>query len=389
MTSPVQIFARRAAWVYGLAVIVLYFLSPGVRDLVRTQWPWVILIFGFLVAIAVIFRPTLELGKEYPDPTEQKTINDIINLLIFRLKKQYAAERTLRDTHPKSNGLIKAKFEILDNQQDDRLRGGLFATPATYDCWIRFSNAADKLTADKERDFRGIGIKLVGLDGDKLQDDEKDTVDFMLLGAEKFFAKHPDDFLSFFSHVTYYPELLGTLFYFIPLRLRQFWNTITGRKSFGHLLEIDWFSVVPFRFGDKGVVKYHIPGLPETHADPGEDENYLRDRMTESLNQEKTWVLEFQVQFQEDPHRHPIENALKAWDSDLHTVAKIHIPKQNFNTPERLEFDENMIFNPWHCTPDHRPLGGINRARRDIMRAIQEHRLAANNTSHSDVGKGP
>jgi predicted PurR-regulated permease PerM len=29
-----------------------------------------------------------------------------------------------------------------------------------------------------------------------------------------------------------------------------------------------------------------------------------------------------------------------------------------------------MSFNPWNCLVDHRPLGGFNRARRDIYRAI-------------------
>jgi hypothetical protein len=36
-----------------------------------------------------------------------------------------------------------------------------------------------------------------------------------------------------------------------------------------------------------------------------------------------------------------------------------------------------MTFNPWHALPDHRPLGGFNRARREIYRAMAEFRRAA------------
>jgi hypothetical protein len=33
-----------------------------------------------------------------------------------------------------------------------------------------------------------------------------------------------------------------------------------------------------------------------------------------------------------------------------------------------------MSFNPWHALPDHRPLGGFNRTRRDIYQAMAAFR---------------
>ncbi len=58
-------------------------------------------------------------------------------------------------------------------------------------------------------------------------------------------------------------------------------------------------------------------------------------------------------------------------DSPFYKVAEIWIPPQEFHSLEHLLFDENMTFNPWHRTPEHRPIGGVNRTLRDVMRAIK------------------
>ena len=96
--------------------------------------------------------------------------------------------------------------------------------------------------------------------------------------------------------------------------------------------------------------------------------------------------MEFMVQFQEDPNRDLIESTAIPWRKpQFRTVARLHIPVQDFNSADHQQFDESMTFNPWHCWPEHRPVGGINRARRDVMRAIQEFRLAQNEHRRTDV----
>ncbi|MBU2037636.1 MAG: catalase, partial [Gammaproteobacteria bacterium] len=42
------------------------------------------------------------------------------------------------------------------------------------------------------------------------------------------------------------------------------------------------------------------------------------------------------------------------------------------------QFCENISFNPWHSLEEHRPIGGINRARRVVMKDISDFRLQAN-----------
>jgi hypothetical protein len=49
------------------------------------------------------------------------------------------------------------------------------------------------------------------------------------------------------------------------------------------------------------------------------------------------------------------------------------------DVPGREHACERIAFNPWHCLTDHRPLGNMNRARREIydaMAKFRESRLA-------------
>jgi hypothetical protein len=47
----------------------------------------------------------------------------------------------------------------------------------------------------------------------------------------------------------------------------------------------------------------------------------------------------------------------------------IKVAPQAFDTPERMKEAEDMSFDPWHALAEHRPLGGINRARRAVYAA--------------------
>ena len=89
--------------------------------------------------------------------------------------------------------------------------------------------------------------------------------------------------------------------------------------------------------------------------------------------------FDFFVQFQADPRETPIEDATVEWreqNSPFHKVARITIPAQDVTDPARLDTCERTAFNPWHCLPDHRPLGSMNRARREIYPALARLRAS-------------
>lgn len=122
-----------------------------------------------------------------------------------------------------------------------------------------------------------------------------------------------------------------------------------------------------------------IPRVPFRPPD-----NYLRDNMARTLL-ETDVELEMTVQLQTDSHRMPIENASVVWPTRLSPripVATVRIPRQRFDSPEQLAFARNLSFNPWHCLPEHRPLGNQGRARRHMYQTLSRFRQMNNKVQH-------
>ena len=66
----------------------------------------------------------------------------------------------------------------------------------------------------------------------------------------------------------------------------------------------------------------------------------------------------------------PVEDPTVEWKSPFIKVATLKLPSQTIDSPEQLEFCENLSFNPWHSLPEHEPLGGINRPRKQVYQEL-------------------
>ena len=113
-------------------------------------------------------------------------------------------------------------------------------------------------------------------------------------------------------------------------------------------------------------------------------DDWLRQAMAGTLAARDA-EFDFLVQLQTDPRRMPIEDASIEWPERLSPfvpVARIRIPRQEFDTPERTLFARQLSFNPWHAIPEHRPLGNQNRARRAIYLELSRLRQSMNHEPH-------
>jgi hypothetical protein len=97
--------------------------------------------------------------------------------------------------------------------------------------------------------------------------------------------------------------------------------------------------------------------------------------------------VEFDIllQVQTDPFLMPIENNAVLWPTKLSPrvpAAVLRIPKQTFDSPEQLDFARVLSFNPWHCIPEHRPLGNQSRARKRMYSELSRLRRQMNGVEH-------
>ncbi len=328
----------------------------------------------------------LALGEERPEPGEANVNSELLEFLSGFLTREYPTGQMRRDVQTGHHGCVRAEF-IIDDVPEE-LRVGLFAKDATYQAWIRFANQEPKPAkkADHDKDFRGMSIKLLGVPGDKILDDERGatTLDFVMINAPVFVTKDTDAFLRL--RLATEPRSIPKVakFFFNPFdnQIRALCNILKGRTRMGSPLEIQYFSTVPIKFGDTAAKYSAKPRVMGRTPFPDPiTTRYLRSAMRDTLHHEDVY-FDFCVQLQTDPYDQPIEDAGKEWDeakSPFRRVATIRIPVQQFDSPGQQQFCEDLAYTPWHTVSEHRPLGNVNRARRETYQATSRMRRQRNN----------
>jgi hypothetical protein len=335
-----------------------------------------------------------ELNQEALLPNEVENTERLIEHEIEVLRERYARGDFLRDFHSKTHGGLKAKLVVEPNLAPE-FRYGVFSEPRTWPTWVRFSNGGETVVPDRKGDVRGMAIKLMGVRGEKLLEREKNatTQDFIFFTARNFFAPDAFGFFEFIKvvHSKRFPRL--KLAWYALTHLKVFRIILGSLKPCPNLLEVPFFSATPYLLGTRAV-KYSLkPCWAASSEVPSKSEarpNYLRERLINDLALGEA-RFDFLVQFQADPVATPIEDASVIWDpavAPFHKVATLVIPSQDFDTPERQQFTENLSMNPWHCLPEHRPLGNVNRTRKRLYDAISEFRHQMNEQPREEPTAG-
>jgi hypothetical protein len=320
-----------------------------------------------------------ELYQEYLQPNEAELTAKLVAHLKKVIEKIYLTGLTYRDTHSKGHYVVKGEFTVESNLPEE-LRVGLFKEPRTYPCWMRFANLSRTPQKDIKGDVRSISLKLMGVEGQMLwqNDPEAKTLDFIMMGTPKFLAPDLPQFYD--MELALYKGGPSTAWFFIT-HPHIFWTIISSFKKCANLLEVPYFSQTAYRFGERAIQYHMTPHQPATSKVPRDaPHNFLRQRLQEQLATSEA-SFDFEVQFQTDAKKMPIEKPSVPWDSKLspyRKVATVKIPVQALGTPEQVAFTENISFNPWRTLPEHKPMGAINRARKEVYPAISQFRRQRN-----------
>jgi hypothetical protein len=312
---------------------------------------------------------------------EQRHIERLIDNIRLLLERRYVDKPTLRDAHPKMHGCVKAQLEV-STDIDEELRHGLFATPGTHKGWVRFSSEHQDPAPDHRKDTRGLALKLLDIPGEKLLAGEESSPchDFVFLSTPRFVARDVagfDELIHALVHKSLRSALKSAAAF-----LRHWLSTAQHSSP----LETEYFSVVPALLGPRPVKYIVRPQRATKSPIPAKSQpHFLRDRLVEQLASDD-YCFDLLVQRFVDQSATPIEDPTVLWRVAAVKVATLRIPKQrDFDNDVRRKLGEELAFNPFRCLPEHRPLGGINRARHQVYRAISKFRHARNGVTVGPV----
>jgi hypothetical protein len=330
----------------------------------------------------------LGLAEERLQPGEDASLDDIITTFTAQLRRLWTPGHFERGGNTKTHGLVRAELTVRDDLPEP-MRRGIFAEPRTYRAWVRFAGPGPYVTRDiDDVGFMSMSIKLMGVPGPKLLDEEKNTQDMLGVSTPTFVT--PDTRAN--AKLQHWSYKNAQVFYFVNFRESHILDSIMQllwTKTQSSPLEDQYFSCVPYLLGDGQAMQYSfrsrlttrtlVPRLPFRPPD-----NYLRDAMVATLAKQD---VEFDIllQRQTDPFLMPIENNAVLWPTRLSPrvpAAVLRIPRQKFDSPEQLAFARVLKYNPWHCIPEHRPLGNQSRARRRMYSELSRFRQQMNNVQH-------
>ncbi len=103
-------------------------------------------------------------------------------------------------------------------------------------------------------------------------------------------------------------------------------------------------------------------------------------------------VWEFRVQLCRDIDQQSIEDSTVAWDEAIapfQRVGVVRVRAQDSWNPKLVQrVNEQTRFSVWTGLAAHRPLGNINRARRDAYRHSADFRARVNRCPYKEPAQG-
>jgi hypothetical protein len=323
---------------------------------------------------------------EVIQPDEAKLIEEVVASFARMGRMAFDKHRhAVRGAHAKSPGILKGILTVHDDLAP-HLRQGLFRTPASYPVVVRFSSAPGDIHGDSVPLPKGMAIKVIGVEGRKVlpRHQGDSTQDFQLVNHPVI----PFGKISTYALMQRFVELNandsdGTLVAAGVLAKGAAWalnrvgvesHTLeTAAMPHHHILGETFHSMGAVRFGEyiakisAAPLSAEVRALTGRHYNPVHAPSIVRTQIREFFRDQGA-SYELRAQLCTNLEKMPIEDASVVWseeDSPHQPIAKIVFQPQDTDGPARRVYaDDVLSFNPWHCMPEHRPLGSIMRARK-------------------------
>ena len=333
-------------------------------------------------------------------PDEHNTVEALtktFDTILKRTAQDYA--HAVRAVHAKSHGVLEGEMTIHAGLPPE-LAQGMFATPGRHKVFLRLSTNAGDILPDSISLPRGLAMKVLDVDGGRLAGAEGRTQDFIMVNGPVFQSKTADKFLSGLKLLARTTDrIVGTkkLASALLRGVRHAFEAVGASpppvvSSLGGAPNVEplgatYYSTVPFRYGDY-IAKFSMaPVSPAMTALTGKlvaiggRENAIREAVQRQMGSvDAAW--EFRVQLCRDIARQPVEDPTALWDetaAPFAPVATVRVPAQDsWDDAQVQAVNEGMRFSVWTGLEAHRPLGNINRARREVYRHSADFRARVN-----------
>ncbi|PYJ03371.1 MAG: hypothetical protein DMF00_00235 [Verrucomicrobia bacterium] len=162
-----------------------------------------------------------------------------------------------RGGNTKTHGIVRGEFVVHDNLPAE-FRHGIYAEPHAYRAWVRFSGPGPYITPDiDDPGFMSISIKLMGVSGPKLMEEEKLTLDMFGVSTPTFVT--PDTKAN--AQLQIESVKNASIYYFLNFHRPHILDLIMQSlfiKTQTSPFEAPYFSCVPYLLGKGQAMQYSV-----------------------------------------------------------------------------------------------------------------------------------
>jgi hypothetical protein len=334
-----------------------------------------------------------------PPVPDEAALQDEIRQIITRVQHHNFSlhRRGMRGTHVKTQAIVKGTFTPAKDLPDHLAQG--ICSPANakpHPVAIRFANEPSFLQDDRTPGPRGCGMKVFNIEGDFLDPTGKQTKtqDFTFNNAPILELRDAKTTVEIFTIREAHfrnPEAIAPE---IKKRKDADLQMAPTQLPNQHFLSYKMYSQSAYRWGPS-VVKYALTPTSKTQQDlasqsvKDDSDPEVHSRWLREYFRDNDAEYDFQVQVCENIQDQPAEDASVEWEETKYpfqTVGKVVLPKQDsFDTKRRVFWYDRVKLNVWYGLEAHRPLGSVNRLRKELYQKSAHNRQDMNAVDISGV----
>lgn len=339
--------------------------------------------------------------KLEPEVANEDGLKKEIQELITKFQhNNFSAHRHgFRGTHVKTQAVVKGTFTVKSDLPDHLAVGICSKDNASraHPLAIRFANEPSFMQDDRIPGPRGCGVRVFDVSGDFMDPigEQTKTQDFTFNNAPILELRDLPTTVEIFKIRERNFRTPDKIADEVQKRDDAEVQMAPTQLPNQHFVSYVMYSQSAFRWGD-AVVKYAL--FPSTKLQQELEKQKIDD--FSDPEQHSIWLREFfrnndaeydfKVQLCKDIDAQNVEDTSVQWDEEKYpfeTVGKVSIPKgqDSFSSERRVYWEEHVKLNVWYGLEVHRPLGSVNRLRKELYKVSARNRAELNASTIRDI----